>query len=342
MSGSYNSNKLKKYFQDHSSWRMPVIPFVAYLRFAAITGCLLVAGYVQAQGWQMPSEAERCPSRWGAGDQRGSANMITPMSILEAVKLVKTGKIYELGEVLTTDPEVSYINNGRVFNIYTKPTIPRAGRRVSSEELVVTELGQIGTQLDGFAHQMYGDSFYNCFKFDDINSRTGYKRLGIENVGSLISRGILIDIAALKGVDMIAQDYEISSADLQAALAAQGTEIHPGDAVIINTGWGLNRGVDNEIYGSNTPGIDAAAGQWLVEQQPILVGSDTCCVEFRSGDNRRLDVHSMMLVQHGIYMIENMKLQDLSGEKVYEFLFIAQPLKLKGATGSAIAPVAIR
>ena len=118
--------------------------------------------------------------------------------------------------------------------------------------------------------------------------------------------------------------------------------MEPGDAVIINTGWGKHRGKNNGLYGSNTPGIGTEAGAWLVEQQPILVGADTCCVEFRSAENRRLDVHSMMLIEHGIYLIENMKLDAIAAASVYEFLFIVQPLKIKGATGSAVAPVAIR
>ncbi len=297
---------------------------------------------VMAQDWEIASEAERCPSKWGAGDERGSANMVTATSVLNALKVVKTGEIYELGEVLTTDPDESYINRGRVFNIYTKPVVPEEGRRVSSEELVVTELGQVGTQIDGFTHQMYGESFYNCFKYKDIVSRSGYTKLGIENVGSIISRGILIDIAGLKGIDMVAQDYEISVADIQQALARQKTQIQSGDAVIINTGWGKNRGVNNDNYGTNTPGIGIEAGQWIVEQEPVLVGTDSCCVEFRSPENRRLDVHSLMLIEKGIYMIENMELEKLANDEVYEFLFIVQPLKLKGATGSSVAPIAIR
>jgi kynurenine formamidase len=295
-----------------------------------------------AQSWEIAREADRCPSKWGADDERGSANMVTPTSVLNALQVVKTGEIYELGEVLTTDPEESYINRGRVFNIYTKPVVPVEGRRVSSEELVVTELGQVGTQLDGFTHQMYGESFYNCFKYKDIVTRSGYQKLGIENVGSIISRGILIDIAGYKGVNMVAQDYVITVADIRQALARQNTKIQSGDAVIINTGWGKNRGVNNENYGTNTPGIGIEAGLWIVEQQPVLVGTDTCCVEFRSPENRRLDVHSLMLIEKGIYMIENMNLEKLANDKVFEFLFVVQPLKLKGATGSAVAPIAIR
>ena len=298
-------------------------------------------GYAYAQDWQMPADAERCPSGWGAGDQRGSANMMDPASILNALMLVKTGEIFELGEILTTDPEESYINRGRQFNIYTKPARPVPDTRVSSEELVITELGQIGTQLDGFAHQMYGDSLYNCFKYDEIVTRTGFLKLGIENVGTLISRGILLDIAALKGSDILEQNYVISKDDLQQALRIQNISLKPGDAVLINTGWGRHRGENNELYGVSSPGLGVEAGVWLADQHPLLIGADNCCIEVRTATNRRLDVHSMMLIQHGIYLIENMELQALASASVHEFLFIVQPLKLKGATGAAVAPVAI-
>ncbi len=100
--------------------------------------------------------------------------------------------------------------------------------------------------------------------------------------------------------------------------------------------------MNNDNYGTNTPGIGIEAGQWIVEQEPVLVGTDSCCVEFRSPENRRLDVHSLMLIEKGIYMIENMELEKLANDEVYEFLFIVQPLKLKGATGSSVAPIAIR
>ena len=241
----------------------------------------------------MPTDNIRCPSKWGAGDQRGTANMMTPESILAALRLVKTGKIFELGDVLTTDTDKSYINRGRVFNIYTKPAMPIPETRVSHEELVITELGQVGTQMDGFAHQMYGESFYNCFQFKDIATRNGFTKLGIENAGSLISRGILIDIAAYKGVDILEQDYEITDHDVQQTLKKQGVSLQPGDTVLINTGWGKHRGKDNKLYGSDTPGLGTAAAKWLVDQQVMIVGADNCCVEYRSETQDSLPVHSM-------------------------------------------------
>jgi len=302
----------------------------------------IFSNFAYAQYWEMPPESERCPAVWGKDDQRGAANMITSESTLAAFKLVKTGEIFELGDVLSNDPEESYINRGRQFNIYTKPSIPIPDTRVASEELIITELGQIGTQLDAFSHQMYGDSFYNCFKFDDIATRSGYHKLGVENVGTIISRGVLIDIAGLKGVEILAQNYVITAEDLQQALARQNVKLQQGDTVLINTGWGKHRGSNNKLYGSDSPGLGIAAGLWLVSQKPILIGADNCCVEFRSAAQHSLPVHSLTLIQHGIYLVENMVLDALAAARAYEFVYVMQPLKLKGATGSAVAPVAIR
>ena len=298
---------------------------------------------LHAQSWQMPADSQRCPSKWGAGDQRGSGNWMKPDTVLRAARLIRTGEVFELGEVLTPDPSESYINRNRVYNIYTKPSVPVPNTRVGNEELIVTELGQIGTQFDGFAHQMYGDSFYNCFQAGDITTRYGFQKLGVENVGMLMTRGVLIDVAAFKGVEMLPETYVITPEDLQQALARENLALQPGDAVIIHTGWGKLRGKDNVRYGRSSPGVGVAAGEWLVRQDPMLIAADNCCIEVRPSEpQRNLPLHTMTLVQHGVYLIENLELEALAAARAYEFAFVVQPLKLKGATGSTVAPVAIR
>ena len=123
-----------------------------------------------------------------------------------------------------------------------------SNRRGSNEELLTSEIGQVGTQFDGFAHQSIENSHYNCFKTEDIATRTGFTKLGIEKVGTLMTRGVLIDVAALKGVDMLGDTYEITVQDLQQALQRQNVSLQPGDAVIIHTGWGRLWGTDNARY----------------------------------------------------------------------------------------------
>jgi kynurenine formamidase len=312
---------------------------------ALLTAVLLALGGtpLHAQTWQMPPDNQRCPSKWGASDQRGAGNMMKPETVLRASKLIKTGEVFELAAILSPDPKEAFINTNRVFNIYTKPALPIPNARVANEELVVTELGQIGTQFDAFAHQMWGDSFYNCFKLGEIGTRSGFKKLGVENVGSLMTRGVLIDVAGSKGVDMLPTSYIITPDDLQQALARANQKLQAGDAVVIRTGWSKLMGKENQRYGSVSPGIGVAAGQWLVGQEPMLIAADNCCVEVRPSEPpHNLPIHAMMLIQQGIYLIENLELEALAAARAYEFAFIVEPLKIKGATGSAVAPIAIR
>src|SRR5262245_3971290 len=170
-----------------------------------------------AQSWRPPADSQRCPSKWGANDQRGSANHAKPESVLKAARLIRTGEVIELGHVLSASMP---IQTTRRFDVHTKRTLmnPQSNNRGSNEELVVAEIGQVGTPFDAFPHQPIGDKIYNCAKLDDIQSRTGFTKFGVENVGALIGRGVLIDVAALKGVDMLADNYEITVQDLQQAL----------------------------------------------------------------------------------------------------------------------------
>jgi kynurenine formamidase len=208
---------------------------------------------------------------------------------------------------------------------------------------VVAEIGQVGTQFDTFSHQMIGTSLYNCFKLEEISTRTGFTKLGVENVGALVTRGVMIDIAGLKGVEMLAESYEITALDLQQALGRQKLTLQPGDAVIIHTGWGKLWSKDNARYQRSSPGLGVAAAEWLARQDPMLVGADNAAVEISPNPNPQLlgPVHQIMLVVNGIHLLENMKLDELAAKQVHEFALIVEPLKIQGGTGSTVAPIAI-
>ena len=313
---------------------------------AAVTSAaivLLAPSFAGAQSWKPPAESERCPSKWGAGDERGSANHMKPASVLAATKLIRSGEVIELGHVLRAGMPIQAT---RQFNLHTKRSFmnPQSNQRGSNEELVTTELGQVGTQFDGFAHQSHGDSHYNCFKTSEIAGRTGFTKLGIEKVGMLMTRGVLIDVAGLKGVDTLPDTYEITVPDLQQALQKQNITLRPGDAVLINTGWGRLWGKENARYMKGNPGIGVAAAEWLVKQDPLLLGADNGPVEVSPNPDKEisLPLHQIALVVNGIHLLENLKLDELSAKRVYEFAFVMQPLKIQGATGSTVAPVAIR
>jgi len=303
----------------------------------------LAVGPVHAQSWRPPADSQRCPSKWGAGDQRGSGNHMKPETVLRATRLIRTGEVIELGQVLSAAMPIS---STRRFDVHVKRTFmnPQSNRRGSNEEVVLSEIGQVGTQLDGFAHQTIENSLYNCFKLDEVATRTGFSKLGIENVGALITRGVLIDVAALKGVDILPDTYEITFQDLQQALQRQSLTLQAGDAVIIHTGWGKLWARDNARFMKGCPGIGVAAAEWLVRQDPMLVGSDNFPVEVSPNPDPLISspVHQIMLVVNGIHLLENLKLDELASKHVYEFAFMMQPLKLKGGTGSTVAPIAVR
>ncbi len=310
---------------------------------AVAAAFVLANAAVQAQSWQPPADSQRCPSKWGAGDQRGAGNLMNSETVLKAARLIRAGEVIELGHVLTSTMPLSA---GRRFEVETKRTTftPQSNRRGSNEELVIAEIGQVGTQFDGFAHQTIGNSLYNCFKVDEVSTRNGFTKLGIQNVGALVTRGVLIDVAALKGVDILAETYEITVQDLQQALAKQNLALQAGDAVIIHTGWGKLWEKDNARYSRGNPGIGVAAAEWLARQSPMLVGADTPPVEVSPNPDPQisLPIHQIMLAVNGIHLLENLKLDELAAKRVYEFALIIEPLKIQGATGSTVAPIAIR
>jgi kynurenine formamidase len=311
------------------------------IAIAVALGSASVAAH--AQSWLPPAESQRCPSKWGAGDERGSANHMKTETVLRAVRLIRTGEVIELGHELSST--MPFFGTRR-FDVHTKRTflnVP-ANRRGSNEEVVITEIGQVGTQLDGFAHQTHENSMYNCFKVDETSTRGGFTKLGIEKVGALITRGVLIDVAALKGVDILPDTYEITVQDLEQALQRQNLKLTPGDAVIIHTGWGKLWGKDNARYVKSCPGVGVKAAEWLVRQDPMLVGSDNWPVEVAPNPDPQISLpgHQIFLVVNGIHLLENMKLDDLAAKRVYEFAFMMQPLKIKGGSGSTVAPIAVR
>jgi kynurenine formamidase len=298
---------------------------------------------LHAQSWHPPADNQRCPSKWGAGDQRGAVNHMKPETVLRAARLVRTGEVIELGHVLSGSMPLS---GTRRFDLHTKRTFVSPGSNLpgNNEEIVISEIGQVGTDLDGLSHQMIGNSLYNCYKLDEIATPTGFTKLGVENVGTLITRGVLIDVAALKGLDSLADGYEITAQDLQQALRKQNLSLQPGDAVIINTGWGRLWDKDNARYDKSFPGIGVSAAEWLVSQDPMIVGSDNPAVEVMPNPDPQVSipVHQIMLAVNGIYLLENLKLDELAAKRVYQFALILQPLKIQGGSGSTVAPVAVR
>jgi hypothetical protein len=149
------------------------------------------------------------------------------------VKLIKSGEIIELAHVL--GPAMPFFGTRR-FDVHVKRTFMNTGsnERGSNEEMVLSEIGQVGTQFDGFAHQSHRNSHYNCLKTEEIATRGTFNKLGIHNTGAFITRGVLINGAGFKGVEMLGDNYEVTVDDLEGALKKQNMTLKAGDAVIIN------------------------------------------------------------------------------------------------------------
>src|SRR3984957_6476964 len=224
--------------------------------FLAVSALLAatVAAAAQTPSWLPPPDNARCPSKWGAGDERGAANHMKPQTVLNAAKPIKTGEVIDLSHPLNAQMPLAA---GRVYDMQVKRTAESnlANKRHGNEELITAEMGQVGTQFDGFAHQTHDNVHYNCFKTADIATRTGFTKLGIEKVGMLMTRGVLIDVAGYKGVPMLGATYEIRVEDLEGAIKKQNLTFQPGDAIIVHTGWGKLWTTDPARYGKGNPGI---------------------------------------------------------------------------------------
>ena len=283
------------------------------------------------------------PSQWGADDQRGAANRITPAKVLEAKNLITRGQTYQMGRVYESAMPVF---GTRHFSLRIPKMFGPNGTNEMyyHDEIVSAELGQVGTQFDGLGHVGIGDVFYNGNRERDFAKADGLKKLGVENVGALATRGVLIDVAAYKGQPMLAGGYEITRADVEGALKRQNATVRSGDAVFIHTGWGSLWVKDNARYTANAPGIGVGAAQYLVEREVVLVGADTWAVEVVPNPDASLafPVHQLLLPRNGIYIFENLATEDLARDSAYEFAFFFAPLRLKGASGSPGNPLAIR
>ncbi len=283
------------------------------------------------------------PSPWGAADQRGAANRITPAKVLEAKSLINSGAVYELGRAYeATMP----LFGTRHFSLRIPQTFGPLGTNnlMYHDEIVSGEIGQIGTQFDGLGHIGIGNLFYNGNDRNDFSKGEGLTKLGVENVGALVTRGVLVDVAAYKGVPQLEPRYEITAADLQGALSRQRMEVRSGDVVVLHTGWGSLWSSDAAKFGASAPGVGLDAARYLVERQVVLVGADTWSVEVVPNPNPDLQfpVHQLLIARNGIYIFENLLTENLARDRAYEFAFFFAPLKLKGASGSPGNPIAVR
>ena len=193
----------------------------------------------------------------------------------------------------------------------------------------------VGTHIDALSHFSCNGV---CFGGSAVEQsyEHGMTRLGVDSVAPIVRRGVLLDIAGLQGVDAVPVDFEITPEHLNGALRS---EIGTGDVVLVRTGWAryfadARRYINNVI----APGLGIEAARWLSSRKIFAAGSDT--VAFEKVPNPSMPVHVHLLVDSGIHIIEVLNLEELARDGVYEFLFVAAPMNIRGATGAPIRPLA--
>jgi hypothetical protein len=299
---------------------------------------------------QTRSEGPWWPNKlWGAEDQSGASNWITPEKVLKATLLVKTGQIFDLGHIYDRDMPMVGTRSYNLF-IPSFPTYPATGKdsMVFNDEYVTAQIGQVGTQFDGPGHPgrqikmangSTADVFYNGFTGDEMRNALGLKQLGVEHVKPIVTRGILIDLAAYKGLSMLPENYLITLADVKGALALQHmkeSDIEPGDALLFNLGW-WKIWPDKKTTDAPPPHPTMELIDWIINMKPCMVGSDLAM-----DGPPDFPLHENLIVKNGIFNLEFMSFETLPAEnKKYTFLFIFTPLRLRGATGSPGRPLAI-
>jgi kynurenine formamidase len=287
--------------------------------------------------------------RWGDDDERGAINLLTPDTVLAATQACKTGKTYTLGLPIqrTGVPNVEYRGIPQRLTMINHADEemfePFGGEPgVGINEDMIMMASHTVTHMDALCHIYHDGAIYNGFKHDDMKAYTGAGRCGIEKAGGVVARGVLVDVAAYKGVDWLEAGYVITLEDFTGALEAQGSEIRPGDAVLVRTGWVewfFANGAEMSLV---QPGIGLDVARYLGERDPVVVGADNSAVEAQPFDREKfLGAHVELLVRRGIYLVEHLKLADLSQDGCREFLFMVSPLPVTGATASPVNPVAI-
>ena len=307
--------------------------------WVAALGLFMSLGASAQQNW--------FPSKWGPNDELGAANYLTPQLAADAAKLVKTGKTYSLGITVNTGTPAY---PPRTCSIY----IVQPGQQGSSEGLGPTKTTYnddilncwtgIGTQLDGLGHIGIGERYYNGNKWQDFGNIGGLKKLGADKIPPFVTRGVLLDMAAHYGVDVVKEGTAFNKAEIEAVAKKQGVEIRQGDVVIFHTGWLSLIDKDPKRFGSVEPGLGREGARYLVSKNVVAVGADTWAVEaipFEPGAGV-FEVHQILLPMSGTYILENINTAELVKDKVYEFMFVLGQNKYQGSVQSMINPVAIR
>ncbi|MCG8351793.1 MAG: cyclase family protein [Chloroflexales bacterium] len=300
----------------------------------------------------MPNE-QWWPSPYGSDDQIGMLNEITPEKVVAATRLVQRGAHYDLSRVLDQDVPAfpgrtfrqQMLTSQHLLNL-RRPDAGPAGWGENNLNFIIETISstsQMGTHLDALNHLQIGDRFYNGYRLGEIIEEWGTNRLGIETTPQIITRGVLINVAAVRGVARLGPGDVITIQDVQQALAHTGVAIERGDAALFHTGWGDLWMQDNAAYLAGEPGPGMELALWLVEQGVCLSGCDTWSYGPvpPEDDRQRFIVPQTLNVRHGLFIVENLYTAELARDSVVAFLFVLTHARVRGATGAWVSPVAV-
>jgi kynurenine formamidase len=290
-------------------------------------------------------------SRWGPADQIGAANLLTVDKRLAALRSVRDGRIYDVShEIGMNAPFMVPNQTPFLLSIWAswRDSIKRrramgatndAGANVERIEMTA----HVGTHIDALGHFSKGDRLYNGLSAAETVTDWGLERLGIEHAPPMITRGVLLDVAGCDGGQHLNPGRVATPDELARAADAGGVTIEPGDIALIRTGWGRYFGVDNARYLQGEPGIDLPGARWLIERGVVAIGCDNMAVEVLPNPTQGISmpVHQHALAEAGVYLIENLVLDELARERLTSFCFILLATKFRGATGSPVRPVVL-
>jgi kynurenine formamidase len=290
-------------------------------------------------------------SRWGKADQIGAGNLLTVERRVAALRSVREGRILDLSfEIGPNAPYLLPNQTPYLMSIWAsfRDSIKRrrklgatndAGTNLERVEMTM----HVGTHIDALGHFSIGDRLYNGNDANEVVTDWGLDRLGIEHAPPMITRGVLLDVAGFDGGQHLNPGRVVTPDDLARAADAAGVSVDAGDIVLIRTGWGQFFGTDNSRYLEGEPGIDVPAARWLTQRDVVAIGCDNMAVEVLPNPDRGLamPVHQHTLAECGVYLVENLALEELARERIYSFCFILLATKYKGATGCPVRPVAM-
>ena len=309
--------------------------------------------------YRVVGAANRNWGRWGVDDKIGTLNHITDHRLVQASRLVRRGKIFNLALQLSANGPAPNMG-GRVNPVHYMIIAPSDGHlikhMVTPDEVVVTDDGitmplQCSTQWDGLGHVGYDGCFYNNVPYGTVSTLGGSSVLSIDDIveKGVSGRGVLLDIASLRDVAMMSAGDTIGPADLDAAEKRQGVRVGAGDILLVRTGWIRNFTVNGSAsaFWAGEPGIGLACAEWLNRREVSAIAADNFGVEVvHLGAKVALDVHCVLIRDMGMTLGEIFDLDalaaDCATDGVWEFFFTAAPLRVKGGVGSPITPLAFK